>query len=328
MRLLIVGKQSSELSRAAQISMTHGAKVTMTESIEMALASIRKGQGVDLVMMDVEFDIAGFIRALSAERIAMPVVACGIAADSESAVASIKAGAREFVPLPPDAELIAAILDAVVEENSDMLAADPAMKKIITLADQIAPSEASVLITGESGVGKEVVAKYIHSKSRRAEKPFISINCAAIPENLLESELFGHEKGAFTGAVARRIGKFEEANTGTLLLDEISEMDVRLQAKLLRVLQSALLTASAVNRQFRLIFACLQHQTETYSKPYKKEAFAKICCFVLMSSIWQCPLCVSDHWISYTSRPISLRNMQPSTGLAYGPCPKGQNAKL
>ena len=110
MRLLIVGKQSSELSRAAQISMTHGAKVTMTESIEMALASIRKGQGVDLVMMDVEFDIAGFIRALSAERIAMPVVACGIAADSESAVASIKAGAREFVPLPPDAELSAACL--------------------------------------------------------------------------------------------------------------------------------------------------------------------------------------------------------------------------
>ena len=104
-------------------------------------------------------------------------------------------------------------------------------------AQQIAGSDASVLITGESGTGKEVLARYVHTRSKRAKKHFISVNCAAIPEALLESELFGHEKGAFTGAVARRIGKFEEANGGTLLLDEISEMDVRLQAKLLRAIQ-------------------------------------------------------------------------------------------
>ncbi|MEO0963206.1 MAG: sigma-54 dependent transcriptional regulator, partial [Pseudomonadota bacterium] len=108
---------------------------------------------------------------------------------------------------------------------------------VIRLADQIAPSDASVLITGESGVGKEIMARYVHRHSARKDKPFISVNCAAIPENLLESELFGHEKGAFTGAVSRRIGKFEEADGGTLLLDEISEMDVRLQAKLLRAIQ-------------------------------------------------------------------------------------------
>jgi len=107
----------------------------------------------------------------------------------------------------------------------------------MAFADQVAASDASILITGESGVGKEVMARYVHKKSRRAERPFISVNCAAIPENLLESELFGHEKGAFTGAVGRRIGKFEEADGGTLLLDEISEMDGRLQAKLLRALQ-------------------------------------------------------------------------------------------
>ncbi len=97
------------------------------------------------------------------------------------------------------------------------------------------------MITGESGSGKEVIAKYVHARSKRASKPFISINCAAIPDNLLESELFGHEKGAFTGAVARRIGKFEEANGGTLLLDEISEMDIRLQAKLLRAIQERII---------------------------------------------------------------------------------------
>ncbi|NNG02956.1 MAG: sigma-54-dependent Fis family transcriptional regulator, partial [Inquilinus sp.] len=101
----------------------------------------------------------------------------------------------------------------------------------------IAPSDASVLITGESGTGKELMARHIHAKSRRAKAGFISVNCAAIPENLLESELFGHEKGAFTGAVARRIGRFEEANGGTLLLAEISEMHPRLQAKLLRAIQ-------------------------------------------------------------------------------------------
>jgi two-component system, response regulator FlrC len=108
---------------------------------------------------------------------------------------------------------------------------------VAKLALQIAGSEASVLITGESGVGKEVMARLVQQKSKRKDKPFVSVNCAAIPENLLESELFGHEKGAFTGALARRIGKFEEANGGTLLLDEISEMDVRLQAKLLRAIQ-------------------------------------------------------------------------------------------
>jgi DNA-binding NtrC family response regulator len=111
------------------------------------------------------------------------------------------------------------------------------MAKVVKLAQQIAGSDASVLITGESGTGKEVLARFVHGRSTRSKKPFITVNCAAIPENLLESELFGHEKGSFTGAVARRIGKFEEANGGTLLLDEISEMDVRLQAKLLRAIQ-------------------------------------------------------------------------------------------
>ena len=118
-----------------------------------------------------------------------------------------------------------------------MVGSDPAIQKTLSLAKRVAGSDASLLITGESGTGKEVLARFVHRHSNRADKPFISINCAAIPDNLLESELFGHEKGAFTGAVARRIGKFEEANGGTLLLDEISEMDVRLQAKLLRALQ-------------------------------------------------------------------------------------------
>jgi DNA-binding NtrC family response regulator len=133
--------------------------------------------------------------------------------------------------------LIAAVLAAVADESHQLIYEDESMGAVIALADQVAGSDASILITGESGTGKEVMARYIHRKSSRADKPFISVNCAAIPENLLESELFGHEKGAFTGAIARRVGKFEEAHGGTLLLDEISEMDARLQAKLLRAIQ-------------------------------------------------------------------------------------------
>jgi DNA-binding NtrC family response regulator len=133
--------------------------------------------------------------------------------------------------------MIAAVLEAVAEESRTVISRDPATAQVLRMADQIAPSDASVLITGESGTGKEVMARYLHGKSKRASASFVALNCAAIPENLLESELFGHEKGAFSGAVARRIGKFEEAHGGTLLLDEVSEMDPRLQAKLLRALQ-------------------------------------------------------------------------------------------
>ncbi|HSM95653.1 MAG TPA: sigma-54 dependent transcriptional regulator, partial [Rhizomicrobium sp.] len=198
---------------------------------------LRGGAGADLVFCDVGYDIGTLVRQLAAERICTPVVACGIGTDARRAVDAIRAGAKEYLPLPADAEMIAAILAAVADESHQLIHEDEAMTAVLALADQVAGSEASILITGESGTGKEVMARYIHRKSARADKPFISVNCAAIPENLLESELFGHEKGAFTGAVARRVGKFEEANGGTLLLDEISEMDARLQAKLLRAIQ-------------------------------------------------------------------------------------------
>jgi DNA-binding NtrC family response regulator len=237
MRLLVVGKLNGQLSVAVKMAMNTGAKVSHVETCEAATHALRAGQGADLLMVEFDLDIAGLIAANEAERIRVPVVACGVNADPKSAADAIRAGAKEFIPLPANAELIAAVLAAVSDDNRPMIARDPAMNAVIKLADQVAASDASILITGESGSGKEVMARYVHTKSRRAAKPFISVNCAAIPENLLESELFGHEKGAFTGAVARRIGKFEEADGGTLLLDEISEMDARLQAKLLRAIQ-------------------------------------------------------------------------------------------
>jgi DNA-binding NtrC family response regulator len=241
MRLLIVGPLEGQLTEATKLAMEGGAKVAHAPSVEIALASLRAGRGADLLLVDVMMDIAALIASLEAERIVIPLVACGTESNAAAAVSAIRAGAKEYIPLPPDAELIAAIIAAVARESTDFLYRDPAMARVVKLAEQVAPSDASVLITGESGTGKEVMAKYLHSRSKRAGRPFISINCAAIPEALLESELFGHEKGAFTGAVGRRIGKFEEASGGTLLLDEISEMDVRLQAKLLRAIQERLI---------------------------------------------------------------------------------------
>ncbi len=237
MRLLIVGSLNGQIGAATKIAMERGAKVTHAATIEQALDSLRGGNGADLVFCDVMLEIGALVRGLSAERICTPVVACGVGTDTRRAVDAIRAGAKEYLPLPADPELIAAVLAAVADESHQLIHEDQAMSAVLALADQIAGSEASILITGESGTGKEVLARYVHRKSARVEKPFISVNCAAIPENLLESELFGHEKGAFTGAIARRIGKFEEANGGTLLLDEISEMDARLQAKLLRAIQ-------------------------------------------------------------------------------------------
>jgi DNA-binding NtrC family response regulator len=237
MRVLIIGSLAGELGQAGRIAMARGAQLDQADHAEAALARLRADARVDLVLCELSHDVGFVVRALAAERIAVPVVACGSGADPEAAVAAIRAGAREFLPLPPDPELIAAILEAAAGESHALILRDPVMQATVRRAEQVARADASVLIAGESGTGKEVLARHIHRRSRRAGGPFVALNCAAIPENLLESELFGHEKGAFSGAVARRVGKFEAADGGTLLLDEISEMDIRLQAKLLRALQ-------------------------------------------------------------------------------------------
>jgi DNA-binding NtrC family response regulator len=237
MRLMLVGTLQGHITEAGRIAMARGAKVSHAEDGETAVEALRNGKGADLVLIDVRLDVGGFIKQIRAERITVPVIAFGIGNDANAAVRAIRAGAKEYLPLPPDAELIAAVLEAVSEENETVVVSDPVMQASLDMAAQIAPSDATVLIRGESGTGKEVMARFLHRKSKRADGTFVSVNCAAIPEQLLESELFGHEKGAFTGAVARRIGKFEEANGGTLLLDEISEMHPRLQAKLLRAIQ-------------------------------------------------------------------------------------------
>ena len=273
MRLMIIGRLDGHISQAGKIALQRGAKVVHCEDTDQAIGALLNGKSADLAMVDVKQKLGDFIKRLKKERIHMPVIACGIGTDARSAVKAIQQGAKEYVPLPPDAELIAAVLEAVTEENNAMIASDPAMKSVTLLADKIAPSEATVLITGESGTGKEVMSRYIHNNSKRSGGQFIAINCAAIPENLLESELFGHEKGAFTGATGRRIGKFEEAHKGTILLDEVSEMHPLLQAKLLRAIQEKEITRVGSNNVVKVDVRILATSNRDLEDAVKKGDF-------------------------------------------------------
>src|SRR4029079_10148309 len=164
MRLLVVGKLSGQLSTAVKMAMSAGAKVSHVETVHAATSALRAGQGADLLMVDYDLDIAALIAANEAERIRVPVVACGVADALKRAADAIRAGAKEFIPLPPEAELIAAVLAAVSDDDRPMVTRDPSMQQGMKLAHQVAGSDASILITGESGVGKEVMARYMHSK--------------------------------------------------------------------------------------------------------------------------------------------------------------------
>ncbi|MCB1842307.1 MAG: sigma-54-dependent Fis family transcriptional regulator, partial [Halioglobus sp.] len=208
-----------------------------------ALCTLEK-ELVDLVISDVQMDEMDghtLLREVRATRPQLPFVLVTAHGSVEKAIEAIRAGATDYLLKPFEAEVLLEMVSrlegAIDCDATGMVAEDPAMTSVRELLSRVAGSPATVLISGESGTGKEVVARYIHHSSERADKPFLAINCAAIPEPMLESMLFGYEKGAYTGAYQSRAGKFEQANGGTLLLDEISEMDLGLQAKLLRVLQ-------------------------------------------------------------------------------------------
>lgn len=225
------------------------------------------GEAVGLVATTPELlaSVLGFIKD---NRLSIPVVAVGPATPAVGAKA-IRLGAVEYLTAPVEARLLAALVEkfAKAAPSGGPIAADTRTMALLEQAKQFANSSATVLLRGESGTGKEVMASFIHQHSPRAGKPFIAVNCAAIPENLLESELFGHTKGAFSGAVGERKGKFLQAHGGTLLLDEISEMDLSLQAKLLRAIQERVIDPIGADKpvpvDIRLI-ATTNRQLESY----------------------------------------------------------------
>jgi two-component system response regulator AtoC len=244
------------------------------------VAAIRQGEPPDIVLLDVAMPGMDGLQTLKALKSARPEVQVIMLSGREQApiiVEAVRLGAADYVVKPGDPEglgeiaLDAAIKQAVernrlVSELSDLrrqLSDDqneafigwgdsPAMRQVALIIEQVADSDVTVLIRGESGVGKELVARAIHQRSTRKHKPFVKVNCAALPAELLESELFGHEKGAFTGAATTRIGKFEQANFGTIFLDEIGEMKPALQAKLLHVLQDAEFTKLGSNKKIEI----------------------------------------------------------------------------
>jgi two-component system response regulator FlrC len=208
-----------------------------------ALARMNDCQ-IDMVISDVqmdELDGHGLLREVRSRKPDMPFVMITAHGSVRDAVNAMRDGATDYLLKPFEAQVLLDMVQrmepAAPPARGGMIAADPRTRQLCDLARRVAGSDATVLISGESGAGKEVLARFIHENSLRADKPFLAVNCAAIPENMLESMLFGYEKGAYTGAYQSRAGKFEQANGGTLLLDEVSEMDLGLQAKLLRVLQ-------------------------------------------------------------------------------------------
>lgn len=200
---------------------------------------------VGLVISDVQMrpmDGYTLLQAIKRSHPWIPIVLMTAYGEVDKAVAAMRSGASDYLLKPFDPHSLLAhvrhyLLTVSDEDESEIVAEDPRTLTLLSLAKKVAATSATVMLTGESGSGKEVLARFVHRHSPRASQPFVAINCAAIPENLLESTLFGYEKGSFTGASQAQAGKFEQANGGTLLLDEISEMPLGLQAKLLRVLQ-------------------------------------------------------------------------------------------
>ncbi len=215
------------------------------DSAEAALLSLER-EGFDLVVSDVNMPgmdghaLQGLVRQRYPQ---IPVLLMTAYGAVERAVEAMRQGAVDYLVKPFEPKVLLGLVARHAcgrlgaSDQDGPVAVEPASRQLLALAARVARSDSTVLVSGESGTGKEVLARYIHQQSLRADKPFIAINCAAIPDNMLEATLFGHEKGAFTGAIAMQPGKFELAEGGTLLLDEISEMPLTLQAKLLRVLQ-------------------------------------------------------------------------------------------
>jgi len=256
--ILVVDDEPNYLIILAEILRDEGFEVFTAENGEKALDIVRTAD-LDLVLTDMQMPVMGgmeLLRQVKTINHHLPVIMLTAYGEVDKAVAAMRDGAFNYLTKPfKNDELIANITKAVehyslLRENirlrnvvkkrysfAEMIGKNKQMQLLFTMIEKVAPTAASVLITGESGTGKELVARAIHNYSPRDKDPFISINCAALPESLLESELFGHEKGAFTGAIALRKGRFELADRGTLFLDEIGEMALSLQAKLLRIIQ-------------------------------------------------------------------------------------------
>ena len=253
-RLLIVDDEANTLATLSRAFRLAGHDATVCDNANRAL-ELAKSDSFDLIFSDVFMPVKdglAFLEELRAQGVATPVVMMSGQAHIEMAVRATKLGALDFLEKPISSDKLLLTVDNALRlqrlesENRqlrqrlgkhEIVWTGEAMKKVMAQVDRVAATETRVCILGETGTGKELIARTLHEKSARASGPFVAINCAAVPAELIESELFGHEKGSFTGAAARHLGKFEQADHGTLFLDEIGDMPLPMQAKLLRVLE-------------------------------------------------------------------------------------------
>lgn len=242
-KVLIVEDDAGLREALVDTLLLGGYQILQADCAETALSLLGQ-ENVDLVVSDIQMgQMSGLslLRSIKQKYPHLPVLLMTAYATIDDAVKAMRDGATDYLakPFAPQVllNLVGRYAPANKVESCQPVAADPVSIKLLELATRVARADATVMVLGPSGSGKEVLARYIHDQSPRAEQPFVAINCAAIPENMLEATLFGYEKGAFTGALQACPGKFEQAQGGTILLDEITEMDLSLQAKLLRVLQ-------------------------------------------------------------------------------------------
>jgi len=268
--ILIIDDEKAIRKTLSEILSFEGYKIDEASDGEEGLKKFRE-RNYDVVLCDIKMpkiDGIEFLQKAGESNPDIPVIMISGHGNIETAVEAVKTGAYDYISKPPDLNRLlitirnamdksnlvseAKVLKKKVNRVQEMIGHSAPIMKIRETIDKVAPTEARVMITGENGVGKELVARWIHEKSNRATGPLVEVNCAAIPSELIESELFGHEKGSFTSAIKQRIGKFEQANAGTLFLDEIGDMSLNAQAKVLRALQEGKITRVGADKDINV----------------------------------------------------------------------------
>jgi two-component system, response regulator FlrC len=324
---ILVVEDDADLRAALCDTLALAGYKTRTASDGLAALEILRQQSVDMVITDIQMpgmDGHELLKKVKTQWQELPVMLMTAYGSIQMAVEAMRDGAVDYLSKPFEAEVLVTMVNQYVRESdadiSDMVAEDPRSRELADLAKRVANSDATIMLMGDSGVGKEVLARYIHKNSQRADKPFVAINCAAIPENMLEATLFGYEKGAFTGAYKACPGKFELAQGGTLLLDEISEMDVALQAKLLRVLQEREVERLGGQKTIALDVRVLatsnrNMRNEVKAGRFREDLFYRLNVFPIQIPCLHersgdvaplCELLISKHHKSSTAQGVSL----------------------
>jgi DNA-binding NtrC family response regulator len=268
--ILIIDDEKAIRKTLSEILSFEGYKIEEASDGEEGLKKF-KDKAYDVVLCDIKMpklDGIEFLQKAGEANSDIPIIMISGHGNIETAVEAVKKGAYDYISKPPDLNRLLITIRNAMEKNSlvtetkvlkrkvsrvqEMIGGSEPIKKIRDTIDKVAGTEARILITGENGVGKELVARWIHEKSNRNTGPLVEVNCAAIPTELIESELFGHEKGSFTSAIKQRIGKFEQANGGTLFLDEIGDMSLNAQAKVLRALQEGKITRVGADKDINV----------------------------------------------------------------------------